>query len=474
MRNVRGDSVRTAPVVRLHNGCRADGHKPAAAALSYRQRMDRRAERLLDRFAAAAEDIADEIAEASMREVAAFEATDDGGLRDEIRALAAQHVRAFTLAARTGMPPPAEVLAAARERAVMRARQMVPLSAMLHSHMIAQRIISAALTSSADHDAASRGCALELIARTFDYNIAVTSATAEAYLDVIQGDMLDLNAARRAVIDAALTGAAGLPELTRRAAALGFASDHRCALALVRLADTADGVGDVARVIARATGRAERTAFVIRHDQEIFAVLEAHGPRRAHVVLGEAFEAVASRGLRPRAGIGRAFVGLAELPASYNDARRALRHANDDRPVVSSEDLRLFDELTLARDDAADLIPIAVRETLTQPETRLSLDTYVDADLNITEAAARLNLHPNSLRYRLRRIADLTGLDPTRMSDLLELLAASRLMRDEEQRKLVHDAVSGGSTHMSASSSKPEYGPHPKLGHGEEVAGPSR
>lgn len=124
------------------------------------------------------------------------------------------------------------------------------------------------------------------------------------------------------------------------------------------------------------------------------------------------------------------------MPASYRDARRALRHAKDDRPVTSPEDLRLFDELTLARDDASDLIPVAVRETLTQPETRLSLNAYVDANLNIAEAAARLNLHPNSLRYRLRRIAELTGLDPTRMNDLLELLAASRLMHDEETRNL--------------------------------------
>lgn len=404
--------------------------------MSYRQRVDQRAETLLERFAAVADDIADEIAEASMREVPMFKAMEDPRLREEIRALAALHVRAFRLAARTGMPPSAEVLAAARERAVLRARQMVPLSAMLHSHMIAQRIISAALTSSADHDAASRGIALELIARTFDYNIAVTSATVEAYLDIVHGAMLDLNAARRAVIDAVVAGATGLPELTRRAAALGFAPDRRCALVLIRMADTADGIGDVARAIARSTGQAERSAFVILRGEEILAVLDAHGSRRSGVVVDEAFRAVASRGLRPRAGIGRVFVGLAELPASYGDARRALRHAKEDRPVVSHEDLRLFDELTVARDDATDLIPVPVRETLAQQEARLSLRAYVESNLNIAAAAERLSLHPNSLRYRLRRIAELTGLDPTRMSDLLELLTASRLMDDEEQRQL--------------------------------------
>ena len=73
----------------------------------------------------------------------------------------------------------------------------------------------------------------------------------------------------------------------------------------------------------------------------------------------------------------------------------------------------------------------------------MSLDAYVDANLNIAAAAARLNLHPNSLRYRLRRIAGLTGLDPTRMNDLLELLAASRLMHDEETRKLRAVSIPG-------------------------------
>jgi hypothetical protein len=159
-----------------------------------------------------------------------------------------------------------EVLAAARERAVLRGRQMVRLSALLHAHLIAQRIISVALTSAADLDAASRGIALELIARTFDYNIAVTSVTAEAYLDIVHGDMLDLNAGRRGVMDAVVAGAAGLPELTRRAAALGFAPDRRCALAVARLADSADGIGDVTTAIARASGRPERAAFVIRRD----------------------------------------------------------------------------------------------------------------------------------------------------------------------------------------------------------------
>jgi DNA-binding PucR family transcriptional regulator len=37
-------------------------------------------------------------------------------------------------------------------------------------------------------------------------------------------------------------------------------------------------------------------------------------------------------------------------------------------------------------------------------------------------------VHPNTLRYRLQRIEERSGRDPRRVSDLLELIAATRVM----------------------------------------------
>ena len=42
-------------------------------------------------------------------------------------------------------------------------------------------------------------------------------------------------------------------------------------------------------------------------------------------------------------------------------------------------------------------------------------------------AAAALYVHPNTVRYRLRRISDLTGLDTQSFSGLVELLTIARL-----------------------------------------------
>ena len=58
---------------------------------------------------------------------------------------------------------------------------------------------------------------------------------------------------------------------------------------------------------------------------------------------------------------------------------------------------------------------------------RATVETYFAAGLNVAAAAKALSLHPNSLRYRLRRIAEITGHDPRTLAGLLELIAAARL-----------------------------------------------
>jgi sugar diacid utilization regulator len=132
-----------------------------------------------------------------------------------------------------------------------------------------------------------------------------------------------------------------------------------------------------------------------------------------------------------QAGIGTPFTGIARLRDSYHTARRALRHTTPERPILQApDDLRLFDELTASRgDDADQLIPPALREALADPQLRQTLQAWIDHDLNVAATAKALCLHPNSVRYRLRRITQLTGHNPHHLTDLLELHSAARLLR---------------------------------------------
>jgi hypothetical protein len=51
-----------------------------------------------------------------------------------------------------------------------------------------------------------------------------------------------------------------------------------------------------------------------------------------------------------------------------------------------------------------------------------------DRDLNVAATAKALCMYPNSVRYRLRRIAQLTGHNPHHLTDLLELHSAAWLI----------------------------------------------
>ncbi len=97
--------------------------------------------------------------------------------------------------------------------------------------------------------------------------------------------------------------------------------------------------------------------------------------------------------------------------------------------MVGPDDVRLFDELTVtARGSVAGLISERMRSALEDRVLRTSLEAFWAANLNVAEAAKVLHIHPNTLRYRLGRIAERTGRDPHVLADLFELTTAARLI----------------------------------------------
>jgi hypothetical protein len=391
---------------------------------------------MLDRLEVRAGQIAAGIADAMLAEVQLFGTGRDAALHAEVRALTRQHLDGFLVATRAGAGPPPALLAAVRDRAALRARQMVPLAAQLHSLLVAQRVILAAISGEAGGDAGSRGAALALTAKAFDYSITVITTLADAYIETVQGELAELDAARRALVDTLLAGVEARPELARRAVGLGFDAEASHVVALVAVEDPCGCEPCpvpprwAIPAIARAAGLSQRTAFVVARGNELVAVLDPAGPCRPRQVLDRAGADIRqAHGAALRAGVGGPFTGISGFADAYHQARRALRHTSARRPVVEGPgDLLLFDELTAARDDAAELIPAATRAALSDPALRAALDAFVAADLHVATAAKALFLHPNSLRYRLKRITRYTGRDPRKVTELLELVAAARIL----------------------------------------------
>jgi DNA-binding PucR family transcriptional regulator len=131
---------------------------------------------------------------------------------------------------------------------------------------------------------------------------------------------------------------------------------------------------------------------------------------------------------------------LADAHRSAAEALSALRAVvawpSAPRPVRADE---LLPERVMAGDDDArrQLVEDVVRP-LTTPDGLLikTLDTYLDVGGVLEVAARRLFVHPNTVRYRLRRITELTGRAASNPRDALILRVALAVGRLQQHRGL--------------------------------------
>jgi sugar diacid utilization regulator len=128
---------------------------------------------------------------------------------------------------------------------------------------------------------------------------------------------------------------------------------------------------------------------------------------------------------RLAAGISLALTTLADAAHAHVEATRALRHAPAGT-VVALSDVRLFDYL-IEHAGATALRIVPEWASTLSPELVATLRTFAAHDLNAAQTAPALNVHANTVRYRLDRVQALTARDPRRFVDLVDLLAAVAL-----------------------------------------------
>lgn len=121
-----------------------------------------------------------------------------------------------------------------------------------------------------------------------------------------------------------------------------------------------------------------------------------------------------------RVGMSRAFRGVSGFQGAGTEARQAVHLGavlRPERGVVAFEDLGVY-RLLLAIPDRADMTrfyedllgELARSDRLRGGMLIQTLDAYLQSG-SVTEVAARLTLHRNTVIYRLRRIREITGLD---------------------------------------------------------------
>jgi purine catabolism regulator len=134
-----------------------------------------------------------------------------------------------------------------------------------------------------------------------------------------------------------------------------------------------------------------------------------------------------SAGFTARLGLGGAYAQPTGLRWSYFEARESLARGSSAAPAnrLSLTSLLLASEDVPLADLAAEtLAPLADFDAKHGGGLMSTLEKYLALNGSIAAVADTLQLHRNTVRYRLQQIADLTGYDPSVTADRVHLYLA--------------------------------------------------
>jgi DNA-binding PucR family transcriptional regulator len=272
----------------------------------------------------------------------------------------------------------------------------------------------------------------------YSRDLAFSAAT--AYADAAEARGSWDSRMEATVVDAVVRGDTG-PELLSRAAALSWDTTAPATVVVGtpppgRESHASQDVRDIA-------ARHGRAALTDVHGTYLVAIVSGQ-LTPTEKVFGDLLDAFSD---------GPVVIGPTApmLTAAYHSASEAISGMNAvagwhgaPRPVLARE---LLPERALMGDASAiaalhtDVMrPLAdAGPTLTE-----TLDAYLDCGGAIEACARKLFVHPNTVRYRLRRIADFTGRDPTQPRDAYVLRVAAtvgHLTYQAQQSSVAGDIV---------------------------------
>ncbi len=164
-----------------------------------------------------------------------------------------------------------------------------------------------------------------------------------------------------------------------------------------------------------------RPAAVVATGRTVLALVSAAGTARDLMPLADDLTARISAATRQpvRAAVGTVVAGIGDVSRSLTDAEAALDVSDRTRSVVTADDARgrivlarLSDLVgcndDLARGEVANLVALDRQKGTTHAATLLA---FLDHMGDVRAAATELAVHPNTFRYRLKRVQELIALD---------------------------------------------------------------
>jgi hypothetical protein len=325
-----------------------------------------------------------------------------------------------------------------RRSASRRVHQDVSLPALLHSYRIWGAKVWQAVLDEAGDDQVLREAALGLVSRILAYVDMVSITLAQVYQEESAGVYGARDVLRSDTLESLLLGKALSDRARVEIARLNLTSESKVAVVIARPTDIPPERvrPESLKVLEACRGKLAPEARVLLgiRDSDIICLVRVANPMDLDRLVAAAHEVA---GLSPewRVCVGRPHEGLEGIPRSFHEAQEAAIVAASRRP---SSNAVLFSEIILDRilvhsEYAQDLLEEAMRPLLTYDAEHgadlvPTLRAYVANDLNMTRTAKDLVVNPNTVAYRIKRIGQLTGQDPTTATGIMTLALALRLL----------------------------------------------
>ncbi len=269
------------------------------------------------------------------------------------------------------------------------------LDALQSAYRIGARVAWRRLSDAADAAGASPRTQRNLAEAMFAYIDRIAGESVEGYAEAQLSEAGDLGRRRSELAEALVSGVGGEPEIARAAEAARWPLPRTVAC------------------LAVAGRRAERAARRLSGETLSVRLGESTGIVVPHPVSLEREAALLAERLGLRVGLGPV-VATAETRSSMQLAARALELASPEEPLAVAE--RLLAQIALrsapevvAALRAQLLAPLSDQTPASRERLEATLLQWLRHRGSQNAIAAELSIHPQTARYRMRRLRELMG-----------------------------------------------------------------
>lgn len=318
------------------------------------------------------------------------------------------------------------------EHARNRVRGGVSLEAMLHAYRVGGNVFWEQCMDEAIALGLSRNTSLELARGFFEMFDELTTHAAETYVREESRLLARRNDAARDLLELLILGEIDSSWVDRHPAAPWIDPHGELLVAVGTVAESAKHLSDPLEVaqtaLSTAIGTPGAAPLIAIRQGVIVAVVGA--PAEAPIaqrLSAACAQLKTAEDVDLRWGVSARCEGFGGVRGGFEQATFALSRTSAQCPVVCPTDMpALHYALTSAPAATRALIAsrapkLASLDERAMTSVRQTVDAFAQANLNVTRAAAALYVHPNTLRYRLKRIQDYSGQDPHTFAGLAEL-----------------------------------------------------